>query len=619
MTVMEPALDEEPQAIDMAAAPRVLARLIGLSFAEPARLAAAMTCALGSAAAGLTIPRLLGDAVDNAHTLLTSGAAHAGAAQAALWTAALLVLAASLARGLFLMGQGYWGEYVSQRVGQQLRLLFFEKLQRLSFSFHDRVHSGDLITRGMLDIEGARLFIENGFLRGIQIALLVSIAAALLLSADFALGLIALSFVPVAVWRLARMGYLLRVTWMRLQALMSKLTLIMEENLQGVRVVRAFAASVFELGKFDVAAADALKLANDRITLRFSAVAWLTASFYAAMGALLWVGGQRVAAGTMTVGALTEFLAYMTMLQMPIRLVAMIVASMARATSSGTRVFEILDLDPDVRDAPHAKALALGASLLRFEHVSFSYAGAHGPPALYDVSFEVGPGKVVGLVGAPGAGKTTIAHLAPRFYDPTSGRIMIDGQDIRDVTLSSLRGAVVLVQQETFLFDSSITNNIAYADPWAEDERIQDAAGAAQIHDFVARLPGTYETRVGERGVALSGGQRQRLSIARGVAPDPAPSFYIFDDATAAIDAVTEMRLRDAMTARTRRAGVIIIAHRLSSLMHADEILVLDEGRIVERGTHAALREAGGVYAALYDLQTRQTGSAPAPRAERIA
>jgi len=623
MTVTEPSSDEpedpEKAAIDLAAAPRVLARLIRMAGVARWRCAAALACALGSVLAGLAIPKLLGGAVDHAHSLLAGGAMQAEAARHALLIAALFVIGASLLRGLFQMGQGYWGEYASQRVGQELRLLFFEKLQRLSFGFHDRIHSGDLITRGMLDIEGARLFIENGFLRGIQIALLVTIAAALLISTDPILGLVALSFVPFAVWRLARMGYLLRVTWMRLQALMSKLTLVMEENLQGVRVVRAFVASAFELAKFDVAAAKALKLANARITLRFSAVAMLTASFYAAMGALLWVGGARVAHGEMSVGRLTEFLAYMTMLQMPIRLVAMVVASMARATSSGTRVFEILDMAPLIDDAPQARPLVITDGVLRFENVSFSYEGAEGPPALHDISFTLHPGKTIGLVGAPGAGKSTIAHLAPRFYDPTAGRIAIDGQDLRDVTLASLREAVVLVQQETFLFDSSITNNIAYADPWAEDVRIRGAAGDAQIADYVARLPANYETRIGERGVALSGGQRQRLSIARGVAPDPAPSFYIFDDATAAIDAVTEMRLREALTARTAKAGVIIIAHRLSSLLHADEILVLDEGRVVERGTHAQLRAPGGIYAALFDLQSRQDEPIAPPLVERIA
>ena len=227
---------------------------------------------------------------------------------------------------------------------------------------------------------------------------------------------------------------------------------------------------------------------------------------------------------------------------------------------------------------------------------------------LSDVSFEVRAGETLGIVGAPGSGKSTIANLIPRFYDVSEGAITIDGQDIRDVTLESLRQYVGLVQQEAFLFDASIGHNVAYADPWAEDEAILGAARTAQIHDHIAGLPEGYETRVGERGVALSGGQRQRMSIARGVTPGP--GLMIFDDSTAAIDAVTERRVREALAEATAAKATIIIAHRLSSLMHADQIIVLDEGRIVERGRHADLVAAGGLYADLYELQTRADAEA---------
>jgi len=303
----------------------------------------------------------------------------------------------------------------------------------------------------------------------------------------------------------------------------------------------------------------------------------------------------------MSVGTLTEFLTYMTLLQGPIRQIAMIFASAARATSSGGRLFEILDLNPAIQDAPGARDLKVEKGALRFEHVDFAYEG--GKRVLADVDFEVGPGKTLGIVGPPGSGKSTIANLIPRFYDVTAGRITLDGQDIRDVTLASLRQHVGLVQQEAFLFDATVTNNVAYADPWADEVRIVGAAKTAQIHDYVARLPAAYETRVGERGVALSGGQRQRMSIARGVVPGP--GVMIFDDSTAAIDAVTEKKVRDALREATEAKATIIIAHRLSSLMHADEILVLESGRIVERGTHAELVALGGEYADLYRLQTR--------------
>lgn len=592
---------ESDPSIDFAAMPRVLRRLSAIALDYPWRIVAALAATLASTAAALTIPKLLGSAVDNAHTLLAAGG-DSEAAKQALWTAALLIIAASTARGLFMMTQLFLYEWISQRVGQKLRMMFFEKLQQLPFGFHDKIHSGDLITRGMLDVEGARTFVSEGLLRIVQLGFLIGVAGFLLLSSDLTLGLIAMSFVPIAIWRLADMGVKLRITWMKMQQLMSRLTLVMEENLQGIRVVRAFASHVFEMTKFDVASLDALRLAYKRIVMRFSAVTVLSVTFYLAMAALLWVGGGRVIAGEMTVGKLAEFLTYMTLLQMPIRMVAMVVAAMARATSSGQRLFEILDIDPEIKDAPNAKDLVVREGVLRFEHVNFSYAPG-AKQVLTDVSFTLRPGKTLGIVGPPGSGKSSIAHLIPRFYDPTGGRVTIDGQDLRDVTLSSLRQAVSLIQQDTFLFDATVTNNVAYADPWAEEERIVDAASTAQIHEYVDGLPARYDTRVGERGVALSGGQRQRMSIARGIVPGPA--VFIFDDSTAAIDAVTERRVRMALAERTSKAGTIIIAHRLSSLMHADEIIMLEEGRIVERGTHAQLRALGGAYESLYQLQSR--------------
>lgn len=599
--------DSEPARVDVSQMPRVLQRITALSLKYPARMGLAVACSIGAAAASLTLPRLLGSAVDHAGALLKAGAGQAQEAQGALWTAALLIIAATTIRGLLTMMTGYQAEYVSQRVGYDLRLQYFQQLQRLSFGFHDRIHSGDLITRGMLDLEGARVFIQGGVMQFVSLALLLGFASYMMLTTDLAMGLIGLAFVPVAGWALARMGFLLRVTWLRVQELMAVLTLTMEENLQGIRVVRAFAGKRFEMAKFDKASIDALNYSYKRITLRFRGVAVMTVSFYGAMALLLWYGGHKVVDGTMTAGKLTEFLTYMTLLQTPIRQIAMIFNAAARATSSGARLFEVLDMEPEIADAPGAKPLAPTEGTLRFEHVDFAYDRG-GKQILHDISFEVRAGETLGVVGPPGSGKSTIANLIPRFYDVTGGRITIDGQDIRDVTLASLREYVGLVQQESFLFDASIGHNVAYADPWAEDERIVRATRTAQIHDHIAGLPEEYDTRVGERGVALSGGQRQRLSIARGVVPGP--GVMIFDDSTAAIDAVTERRVRDALAEATATKATIIVAHRLSSLMHADHIIVLDEGRIAEQGTHAELVKAGGVYADLYELQTRSDAEA---------
>ncbi len=636
-------LDLDLSKLNLKAMPRVLGRLTRLSFRYPWQWFFALSCAIASAIFNLITPRLLGRAVDQAHHLLLDGHthpeetraaflqltprlfgeatqqayqliidghAHSASPRAALLATALMIVVACALRGTLTGLQGYWGEVVAQRVGYDLRLAFFEKLQRLSFGFHDVNHSGDLIARGMLDLEGVRAFLESGFLRAVVLLLLVSFGAWRLLSMDVNLGLIALSFVPFVAWRATRMGLLLRLSWQRLQQLMSDLTLTMEENLQGIRVVRAFASKNLELAKFDQTAQSALRLANRRITIRMGSMSMMNAAYYTAMGLVLWIGGQRVSQGVMTVGTLTEFLTFMTLLQQPIRQVGMIVNSSSRATSAGSRLFEVLDAVPTIEDDTNARDWVPGAGVLRFEAVDFAYdRRPGGRKILSGISFEVGPGKTLGIVGPPGSGKSTLAHLIPRFYDVTGGKITLDGQDIRSVTLDSLRRAVGLVQQEIFLFDVSVHDNVAYAEPWAEEQRVVEAASIAQIHDHVAGLPDGYGTRVGERGVALSGGQRQRMSIARGLLAGRA--IMVLDDSTAAIDTATEQRVRSSLRTAVSNRGTIIIAHRLSSLLHADEILVLDEGRIIQRGTHAELLREGGNYADLWALQNRTDSHTP--------
>ncbi|KQV85535.1 ABC transporter ATP-binding protein [Rhizobacter sp. Root1221] len=594
--------------IDVRAIPRVLTRLTRLAMRYPWRFAAAVLCALGAAVSNLVTPMLLGRAVDQANHLLAAGPGNE--VRGALWWTAVALVAACAVRGTLTGLQGYLGENLAHRVGYDLRLAFYEKLQRLGFGYHDKVHSGDLIARGMLDLEGVRVYLESGLLRIVTLVLLVGAGAGRLLGVDVLLGCLALGFVPFVVWRAGRMALLLRLSWDRLQSMMSDLTLRMEENLQGVRVVRAFASKAFELARFDALSQAALALSNRRITYRMQSVTAMNVAYHVAMGAVLWVGGRRVAAGTLTVGQLTEFLTFMTLLQLPVRQVGMIVNSSARAASSGARLFEVLDSEPEIRDRPGAANLALTQGVLRFESVDFAYAGRETRPALTGISFELRPGRTVGIVGAPGSGKSTIAQLIPRFYDVTGGRITLDGQDVRQVTLQSLRGAVALVQQESFLFDTSVHHNVAYAEPAASADRVVAAATTAQIHDHVDRLPARYDTRVGERGVALSGGQRQRLSIARGLVADPA--VLVFDDATSAIDAATEQHVRHGLKQAAAGKATLIIAHRLSSLRHADEILVLDAGRIVERGTHATLLARGGHYADLWALQHRHSAPVPA-------
>lgn len=597
-------LPHHSEQVDVQAMPQVLGRLTRLAIRYPWRCTFAILAALGAAIFNLLMPLLLGQAVDQAGHLLSDAQRGADTVRRALLTSGALIVAACAIRGILTGLQGYLGETLAQKVGYDLRMAFFEKLQRLSFSYHDKIHTGDLIARGMLDLEGVRAFLEFGVLRVITLMLLLGVGSWRLLSIDVTLGLLALSFVPFVAWNATRTGLKLRVSWQRLQKMMSELTLNMEENLQGVRVVRAFTSRLHEMAKFDHISDQALCLSNRRITERMGSMSTMTLAYYISMALVLWVGGQQVAAGTLTVGSLTEFLTFITILQQPLRQIGMIVNASARATGSGARLFDVLDTDPAIKDAPDARNLVIEQGLLRFENVTFSYD--HGPNSrtvLHDISFEVRQGQVLGIVGAPGSGKSTIAHLIPRFYEVDSGRITIDGQDLRYLKLASLRRAVGLVQQENFLFDTSIHNNVAYSEPFIDEEHVVDAASIAQIHEHVEQLPAGYTTRVGERGVALSGGQRQRMTIARGLLDKPA--ILVLDDSTAAIDPATEQRVRAALQDSMKNSATIIIAHRLSSLKHADQIIVLDEGRIAERGTHAELVAAGGRYAELWALQNR--------------
>lgn len=584
-----------------------LLRIVRMTLRHPWQVAITIVSTFIAATLQLFIPRLLGRAIDQAQGIMTAGAGPA--AEQALWNTALTLLVVSILRGLFTMAQNYYGEAVGHRTGYELRLAFYEKIQRLSFSFHDRVHTGDLITLGLLDLDGVRMFFSTGILRVVLLGVLIGVGAYLLISTDLVLGLLSLSFVPFVAWRSSVTQLALRSTWLTLQERLSVLSRVMDENLGGIRVVRAFAAQRHELEKFDRAKQDALDLANQRVGIRVSNTSAMNFSFLAAMGLVLWFGGQKVIAGQISVGTLAQFLTFMTILQMPVRQLGLMVNSFARASTCGTRLFELLDTELDIEDAPDARDLVVTDGVLRFDNVGFRYAGA-GRPTLSGISFEARSGETVGIVGPPGSGKSTIAHLIPRFYDVTSGAITIDGQDISKVTLQSLRKAVGVVQQDAFLFTTSIENNIAYGNPWARETRIGQAAEYAQLHNYIIGLPAGYTTVVGERGASLSGGQRQRLTIARSLMLRP--SVLVFDDSTAAIDAGTEQRIRAAMKRFAKDRVTLIISHRLSSLMHADQILFVEGGRIVERGTHEELLVLGGRYRALHDLQLRPDDDRPA-------
>lgn len=580
--------------------PGVLWRVTRLGLEHPWLVVLTLVTIAGSVAFQLWIPTVIRDAVDNALALAKGEAATRDDARRALIGTAWLLLIVSVLRGLMGMAQTNYSETIAQKVAYDLRMKFYEKLQRLSFSYHDKSHVGDMMTLGILDIEFVRQFYPGGVFRTVFILLLVSAGAVVLISADPVLGLVALSFVPFVAWRAVVARLKLRAMSDDIQERLGILTRAMEENLGGIRVVRAFAAQDHEIRKFDGISEDALRRTERAIGVRVANDAVIGYFFLLSWAAMLWFGGLRVIDGTLTVGELTMFMIFMGLMMNPVRQLGFMVNSYARASSSGARVFELLDFRPDIEDKPDARPLQVKSGVLRFEDVHFGFRGER---FLEGISFEARPGHTIGFVGPPGSGKSTIAHLIPRFYDVTKGRITIDGQDLRDVTLDSLRHAISVVQQDTFLFTTTVSDNIAYGDPAVTQLAVESATTRAQLHDYIKRLPAGYDTVVGERGVSLSGGQRQRMSIARSVMLHPA--ILIFDDSTAAIDAATENRIRSALKDTMKTTTVIIISHRLTSLMHTDEIIFIEKGHIVERGSHAELVALGGRYRDLYELQIK--------------
>jgi len=578
-----------------------VARITRMTLRYPVRVGLALAATVAAALMQLSIPVILGRAVDQ-----TQAMAATGADRGALVAIALMLLAVSVARGLFTLVQNYSAESVGHALARDLRNAVYDKIQRLPFSFHDRTHSGDLITVGMLDLEGVRMYFSTALVRTVLLSLLIGIGAWLLLSTDLVLGALALSFVPFAAWRSTVMRLALRKTWLILQERLGVLSQVMEENLAGIRVVRAFAASDHELAKFDGASQSALNLSHERINIRVKNTSAMTLAFFASMALVLLFGGQRVAAGEITVGTLATFLTFMTILQMPVRQLGLMVNGYARASTCGARLFALIDMPEEVVDRPGAEDLVITEGTLRLDNVGFAYDGADGRRAVSGVNLVAKRGETIGIVGPPGSGKTTLMHLIPRFYDVTEGAITIDGQDIREVALQSVRQFVAVVQQDSFLFTTTLENNIAYANPFTDEARIRGVSESAQLHDYVLGLPRQYDTVVGERGVSLSGGQRQRLSIARTLMMEP--SVLIFDDSTAAIDAGTERRIRAALKSYAAGRVTLIVAHRLASLIHADRILLLEHGRVVEQGTHDELLALGGRYKALHDLQMRPEG-----------
>ena len=585
---------------------RVILRILGMVFRKhKGRLLLAYISVCGAALTAIFIPLLLGTSVNR---VLDSSER----AVSQLYLIALALLLAGTARGLFALGQTYLAETTSQKVAYDIRNAYFDRLQHLSFAFHDRQMTGGLMSRATADVEGVRMFINMGAVRsGFVVAMVLGIAVAMFLT-DVKLALVSLAFVPVLGWRAIVSSMKLRRIWLLVQQLTGDMVTVLQENLTGTRVVKAFAAEEYEKEKFRKEArrvAEETMRAELMWVLNFS---FMNFAFIAAIGAILWVGGQDVIAGRtlvnnqvvytgLTPGELTAFIFYMVLLTMPVRMLGWMVNSFSRAASCGERLFDILDAVSPVEERPDARVMGRVKGHVTFENVSLSYDGAE--PSLKNLTLEVLPGQTVALVGRPGSGKTTAVHLIPRFYDVTAGRVTIDGVDIRDVALASLRDNVGIVQQDVFIHSTSIMDNIAYGQVDAPFEQSVEAARVAQLHDFVSALPDGYDTEVGERGVGLSGGQKQRLSIARTLLRNP--PVLILDDSTSSVDAHTERLILAELEEVVKDRTTFIITNRLSSIKSADQILVFKQGSIVERGTHNELMALGGEYRGLYEFQLR--------------
>jgi len=531
-----------------------------------------------------------------------------------LMIAAGLITAAAAFRGIFQFSQTYLAEWLSQHVAYDIRNDIYDHLQRLSFAYHDKAQTGQIMQRATQDVEGIRMFVNMGVIRLVYVAALLVAALVLMFVTNWQLALLSGVFIPPTAYFAVRMTSTLRPIWIEVQNLQGRVGVVLQENLSGMRVVKAFGREMFERDKFDKEAQDLFvnSFATNRIQAKYSPV--LTGVWSLAMVATGWFGARQILNGNLTTGELTQFLLYLTMLQLPVRSLGWINMLWARAQSSGQRIYDILDAESAVTEKPDAVPLTAVKGHVTFEGVSFGYDAIS--PVLRGVDIDARPGEVVALLGKSGSGKTTVVNLMPRFYDVTGGRIAIDDVDIRDVTLASLRRAFGIVQQDVFLFSATIAENIAYGASEATYDDIVRVAKLARIHEFIESLPDGYDTWVGERGITLSGGQKQRVSIARTLLLDP--KILVFDDSTSSVDTETEYLIQQALAELMRGRTTFVIAQRLRTVKSADQILVLRDGQIVQRGRHDELIDEDGPYREIYDVELRDQEEAFQRERERL-
>jgi ABC-type multidrug transport system fused ATPase/permease subunit len=580
------------------------ARLLG--FLRPYKVSLAVSIVLAAASQGAAIALiwLTKNVIDNALEARD---------RERLWMYVGAVAAVGVLRAALMAARRLISGRQALAVEMDMRQGLYAHLVRLSFGFYDRHQTGQLMSRATVDLQGVRFFLGYGLIFFFQNVITVVSVTAVLLVFEWKLALIALAITPVLVVLAYRYSHIAHPTLREVQQKLADVATVAEENIVGVHVVKAFAQEPQESAKFHARSEDVFQQtvkANRQRALYVPFISWVP---LLAQGIVLLVGARMVTNGELTVGGFVAFNLYLGMLVMPLRSLGMWIGQSQRATASGERIFQVMDEPEEIAERPDAVELPAGGGEIRLEDVRFEYL--EGRPVLDGVTLDVPLGRTIALIGPTGSGKTTMTSLVPRFYDVTGGRVLIDGVDVRDVTLRSLRREIGIISQDPFLFSATVRENIAFGAPALDDAEIERIARLAQAHEFVSRLPEGYDTVIGERGITLSGGQRQRLAIARALAVDP--RILILDDATASVDATTEAHIRVGLREAMRNRTTLIIAHRLSTIALADEIVVLAEGRIAARGTHDELLETSRVYRDIYEhgLLERQFADAVEARA----